>query len=45
MTLVYISFNPHGEPETCSTGNCITSLKFRMINILYFDNYRITLKE
>jgi len=45
MTLVYISFNPHGELETYSSGNCITFLKFRMINILYFDNYRISLKE
>jgi len=45
MTLVDISFNPHEELEAFCTGNCITSLKFRMIDILYFDNYLITLKE
>jgi carbamoyltransferase len=45
MSLVNTSFNAHEEPIVCSAGDCITSLKSKMIDILYLDNYRILLKK
>ena len=45
MSLVNTSFNAHEEPIVCSAGDCIASLKSKMIDILYLDNYRILLKK
>jgi carbamoyltransferase len=45
MALVNTSFNAHEEPIVCSAKDCIDSLKSKMIDILYLDNYRILLKK
>ena len=43
MSLVNTSFNAHEEPIICNEIEAIKALKTKMIDILYIEDYRITL--